>query len=466
MSFNKSFPRHYACPLPKSCLGGMKSECVTGYEGPLCAVCSDGFYKMVASCQQCPSVPWLVAQICVAFIIVAAIAIPIAMGKNVQNQEGRALSDIVLARLKIIVGFYQVTSGTLDTFSYIQWPGVLMQMIQYANLLQLNLLQIVPINCFSDSIRVNSYTNLAMFAGLIFTTPLVVTVVYHLRIVFARKMTDSTNIGENDSLQSSFKEKCYRAVFLILFIVYPAASAQTFQMLPAACHKICVDTDEHSCEEYLRSDYTIKCYSKEYNKYVSIAYGMLAFVLGYPLAILLLLWKRRNKLTANVADGTKGNKGNELSAGLGFLYENYSENCWFWEVLELVRKVILTSVLVLIGGESRTHLGTAAIVSGLYAVLFASYQPISDRFEHWLQLVSLMATCANMNVGMLLKIPEQEISSGIGTESESVVVTILLVLANLLVTGMVVGKHAISLADKVLRSLKNLFPRGSVFCIF
>lgn len=105
-----------------------------------------------------------------------------------------------------------------------------------------------------------------------------------------------------------------------------------------------------------------------------------------------------------------------------------------------MRKIVLTSVLVLIGDESRTNLGVAAIMTGLYTVLFASYQPISDRFEYWLQLMSLLATSANMNVGMLLKIPAENISSGVRTGIESTGISILLVSVTLMVAGMIAGE--------------------------
>ena len=74
-------------------------------------------------------------------------------------------------------------------------------------------------------------------------------------------------------------------------------------------------------------------------------------------------------------------------------------------------------------------------------MLFASYQPISDRFEHWLQLVSLLANCVNMNVAMLLKIPEENISSGIKTEVEETGVTAILVFANVLLIGMIASMY-------------------------
>ena len=45
---------------------------------------------------------------------------------------------------KIVIGFYQVTSSTLNTFSYVEWPVGLLTVVQYANIIQLNLLQIIP----------------------------------------------------------------------------------------------------------------------------------------------------------------------------------------------------------------------------------------------------------------------------------------------------------------------------------
>ena len=396
---------------------------------------------MISSCQKCPSLPWLVSQISIVLVAVVIVVIPVALGKRVRDTKGRSLTDIVLARLKIVIGFYQVTSGTLDSFTYIKWPNALMELVKYAKILQLNLLQIVPIHCFSNSVNVSSYTGLTLYTAILVITPILAILLYWLRKSYQRKKTE-IRLNESPDVPHTpmEKERCFRAVFLVLFLVYPAACTQILQILPPACQKICVDTEEKTCESFLRSDYSLHCYTSTYNKYVSVAYAMITVVVGFPSLTLFLLWKYQYKALKDkllVEDGTPPN---DISAGLSFLYENYSDNCWFWEVLELLRKVILTSVLVLIGGESRTHLGTAAIISGLYAVLFASYQPISDRFEHWLQLVSLMATCANMNVGMLLRIPDQETSSGgLGTDEDSAVITVLLLLVNTVVTAMVVG---------------------------
>jgi len=53
--------------------------------------------------------------------------------------------------------------------------------------------------------------------------------------------------------------------------------------------------------------------------------------------------------------------------------------------------------------------------------------------------MSLVATSTNMNLGMLLKIPEESISSEVKTEIESTGISLLLIFVNLLVTGMIAG---------------------------
>ena len=344
---------------------------------------------------------WLIGQIALPCVFIALIIAPLVFGKKMRGTEGRSLTDIILARLKIFISFYQVTSATFDAFSYVEWPKLVLKIGKYAKFLQLNLLQIAPVNCFSKTMKVTIFTSFLASVVLIVACVVVAIAYYHIRLLYLkRKYLDAEEVKK---LVSETKEGCFRFVFLLMFTVFPTISAQVFQILPSSCYKICGDTEEKSCQSFLRADYSVKCFTDTHNTFAALAFTMLSYVVGFPFVSLFLLWKHRPKDTGN---GDGDGERNEIGAGLSFLYENYSTNCWFWEFLELVRKVILTSVLVLIGGESRTNLGVTAIMSGLYTVLFASYQPISDRFEHWLQLVSLLATCVNMNVGMLLKIPE------------------------------------------------------------
>ena len=63
VAFNGSFPMPYQCPRTLSCRGGMDADCAEGYTGPLCAVCKEGHYKLVATCFKCPALHWLIFQV-------------------------------------------------------------------------------------------------------------------------------------------------------------------------------------------------------------------------------------------------------------------------------------------------------------------------------------------------------------------------------------------------------------------
>ena len=100
-------------PFFRSCVGGvasLKDPCVPGYEGPVCGICSHGYYKQIQSCRECPTKKMVAIQlgiIVAVLMLLAAIVMLYSRKKNKKN-EGRALIDIVFARLKIIIGFYQV----------------------------------------------------------------------------------------------------------------------------------------------------------------------------------------------------------------------------------------------------------------------------------------------------------------------------------------------------------------------
>ena len=146
-----------------------------------------------------------------------------------------------------------------------------------------------------------------------------------------------------------------------------------------------------NCTYYLKMDYSLKCFDKAYNKYVTAAYVGSIYPVLFPLfivAVLFFLYYRPHIKNRALNPQPKRF---EIVEGMRFIYENYNERCWYWEIVETIRKLILTSCLSLIGAEGRTYIGMAAMASGFYAVAHAQARPIPDKFEHLLQLSSLVA---------------------------------------------------------------------------
>ena len=62
----------------------------------------------MSRCAQCPSLPWLVMQILFVVCFICVLVFILTRGDKKTEVRRRALSDIVLAQFKIIIGFYQV----------------------------------------------------------------------------------------------------------------------------------------------------------------------------------------------------------------------------------------------------------------------------------------------------------------------------------------------------------------------
>lgn len=429
-------PPAYACPVATSCKGYIDSECENGYEGPLCAVCTSGYHRLISRCKRCPTIPWIAGQLVTAVSVLIIFAIVIMRDQR-RDQEERTITDIVLARAKIVITFYQVASITVESFSYISWPIALITIQQYVKLIHLNLLQIVPLHCISNAIRIDSQKRVIFFVCFNVITVLTVVLYYHLKKFYFRYQTAGSQYQIRLSL-SKLKERCWRNGTLILFVAYPTTSLEILQILPIACHRICSDRNEAFCNKYLTADYSINCNSASYKRSVPFFYLAASYVVVYPVVLFAFLFKcTRKKAFSGIANSLHGN---EIKTGLRFLYENYTDSCWFWEMIEIGRKLLFTMAIVFADTESRSYLAFLVVTSGLYTVLVASYKPIKDTFEYWLQISSLLASLANLFVGMLLKIPLDETHAAVVKESDSVAVTVLIFAANVAVIAIIIGE--------------------------
>ena len=72
----------------------------------------------MSRCTKCPTLPWLITQmvfiVCAIFLLIFILL----RDESKIKGQGRTLSDVVLARLKIVVGFYQIYFNFL-LFSFI-----------------------------------------------------------------------------------------------------------------------------------------------------------------------------------------------------------------------------------------------------------------------------------------------------------------------------------------------------------
>lgn len=120
----------------------------------------------------------------VAAILLMTIVILVWINKRKSKLDvAHSLVDMILAKLKIMIGFYQVTYGLLEAFSYIQWPNSLRVIGKYSGLLQVNILQIAPVHCLLPGFHVDAFGNLIVMMTINATVIGIYGVAYGIRKV-------------------------------------------------------------------------------------------------------------------------------------------------------------------------------------------------------------------------------------------------------------------------------------------
>ena len=452
IEFPYTVPKPHKCPQQEACYGGFNSSCADGYQGPLCEICSDGYYKQFQTCKKCPTKKWMIGQLSIVVAVILVIILVILWSskrKQKKEKKGRSTVDMILGTLKIVIGFYQVTDGLLKTFSYVKWPDSLSAIGKYSEMVQLNVFQIAPLHCIFPELKVNAFKSLFAILAMNGTAIIVAILVYCLRKLLLERSASSKE--EKLKKSSQTKELILRNLFFFLFVTYLSTCSKTASVLPPTCRLLCPDKTKTHCQKFLKTDYSIDCESTIYSRSVIVAYIAVAYILLLPTASLIALWKTRltvksqNEMEDEHPNPDMEVKRGEVTTGLRFLFENYHPRSWYWELVDTVRKVVLTSGLILVGGESRAYVGLACVMSGLYGMFFAYVSPIVDPFENRLMLISLAVTFVNLGIGAVSKINSENTPASIDPYVDNIMFKVLVFGANSLVIGLLVGKLRVKL---------------------
>ena len=299
------------------------------------------------------------------------------------------MGDLILSKMKIVIGFYQVTFGVIEAFAFIKWPKSLTFIEEYSELLQLNVLQIAPIHCLFANLKVDAFGRLYAILSINAAVIIFGFSFYGIRKVLTTRKTFESQ-DEKAKKFSETKETAYKALFFLLYVTYLSTCSKTANVLPLACRAICYTENTTQCETFLRADFTINCSSQEFRRPVIVAYFSIIYIIVLPTSALVTLWRHWKTLKASADednDELTYSQRSEVIAGLSFLFQNYKIRRWYWEFVETARKVILTSGIILLGAESRAYIGMALILSGFYGMFFCSHEADRGSLRKFLDVV-------------------------------------------------------------------------------
>ena len=422
-----SLPKPVKCPYSGSCKGGIASECQEGYEGDLCATCTNGYYLRFNTCLKCPRLTVTITTFVVVFAIFVVVFLMVLWGDSKKTEDNRTVADVIMSCFKIVIGFFQVIVGIFSALARVKWPVALISMEKYLKLFDGNIFQFAPLSCIHSELRFDQFLKfvLAILVN-------VVVVLFILSYLFVKKHYIERNqdfpYSEKRRAVSCLKKSCYRNMFLFLLASYPVTSKTIIQILPlpGACVTQWFADHKNQSMSLLKADYSIECFTARHKLYWPIAAVFALYPVGFPLLVLLLVYKYRDAWTEN-----------ELAFGLKVFFENYKNKFWFWEITEMYRKLILISLIFIFDSESVSQIGLTVFTVSAFGVAYTFFRPIKNKFEDRLQTFVLWVIFFDVCLGAMYTTCDATQSD---KENDSLLVNILFVALNSLVLLVALGK--------------------------
>lgn len=178
---------------------------------------------------------------------------------------------------------------------------------------------------------------------------------------------------------------------------YPALTNKIFEGL--SCRTI----GENAA--VLAVDYGMDCHSSTYRG-LQLVLGLLVIIwpVGVPASLFFELYNKRDLILA---------KDPKTLERYAFALDDYKLEYWYWEVVELARKLILTGIIALIGRGTVAQAVMATFVAFFFFALAVKAQPFHS--EHLNQLK--MFCEAQLFAVLLIIVVLQTDQKGLSTQS-------------------------------------------------
>ena len=423
------------------------AQCLSGYGGPLCTSCALNYVKINAThCQYCKGGSSVMATTLVMSVLVGIFFLLIVVKymragrkskiktdeekdkqdkkkktmkkheSNSQDAVGRFVGDqsmigrlegsssnkddiaatgnnssmsrnefqVVCDRIKVIYSWLQIFTALHITFEA-PWPASLKSMTISLSAINLD---------FGDLFATSSCQYALPFLDK-FVMHMCLPVVLVIATCLGR--APAHFLRRKKEQRRKQHEFMMKTVITLLLIMYPGICVRCFLVLKCVQVDGLAGTNGHS-GVVLMSDYSVECWQDHHNLYATISFVCIGlFVVGIPLGVLTTLWYHKRHLY-----DVKSPRHKEVVHEFGTLYLQYEPNFWYWEVIVIFKKMILTGVMCVVGAGSSAQLVIALLVVLVYMQLVLKLAPFVDNTDDWLSFMTSFQLLITLLGGLLL----------------------------------------------------------------
>jgi hypothetical protein len=343
-------------------------QCDDGYRGALCLVCAESHVKQGDFCVPCKER----ASIMYAFLALGIVCIPIFLGIflilycSVKEEKVEKGSKVV-GKIKIIVAYLQVLSALPGVMESVAWPEIFVSFT----------VPLMAINIDVMSIFAQSACSMAILFPKQFIVHMSMPLFILLTVLFAYFCSNICGKKTKEAKQQR-SAQTFKIILVLTNLLYPGLCTRIFQMFYC---KYIPGVDDGAV---LVADFSLRCGLGEHRTFAGLGVLFLfIYVIGIPFAIFCILKKNRKHLY-----DTKSKKHNEVLYKLGGLYSQYEEKYWWFEIVIILHKMVMTGAMCLIGAGSSAQPMIGTLVQLFFLLLVIKTAPYDEDSDDWASFVT------------------------------------------------------------------------------
>jgi hypothetical protein len=359
------------------------AQCAEGYQGLLCGTCATGYpgpgpayVRIGSSCVLCPGgwslgaayglvtiTAFLVSLI--SGVIIVRTTAPTTAG-NHHSKKTYSSMEVMFDQLKILVSWLQILSMMTHTFGRVPWGNRFTAFSQSAGAPTNLDLQFILSSSGACSLALPFLEKFQISIVL----PFFVVGLIKLAEVLAIQFTKRQIKGKKQAryirdLHKAQRNQGDKIALLMLLLMYPSIANQAFSIF--RCRSIPGIAEK----TFMEKDLSVQCLEGTHLEYLFIAAAAIAvYAVGVPAFCFWLLYKHREHLH----DHSKGEHA-LIRHRLGGLYLHMEEKWYFWEILVLIFKLLLTGLMCVVAQESPYQALVGFLICAVYAMMLLRETP-------------------------------------------------------------------------------------------
>ena len=329
--------------------------------------------------------------------------------------------------IKLIFSWGQILSSFNVTFT-VPWPKNF-NMLMTALYAPFNL----DVFYFFGNFKCQVNTNYRAAFDAHMRVPIILLIVVIISYIAAWTMKKLLCCSCCQSMYDSrtLKSRTWKLINLIIFIMYPGLGIRIFRVFA---------TRKYGDYHYLIADLQIRTDSEEYMEmYVQAWIWMVLYVIMIPVLYFVVLLLNRKYIKLD-PDNVHSNIPDEdhakvilVRSSYGGIYSSFKRKYFYFELVEMVRKIVLVGALILLGEGAGTQLFVGIIICFAYSFTGALFEPLAKHTDQFLQHVTSIQLFSTLCSGLLLRNRMFERMNGIGDEKDDLLVDTALTFSTVVV---------------------------------